>query len=350
MDITYMSINLSQIAKLLSGELIGDSECIITGIGPIEQAVEGQISFAEKGSLKHLAQSEASAVIVPRDFTDSPLNLIQVDNPRVAFAKMLHHFNPATGPAPGFDPKAVVGTDCTIGKGVAVAAGAVIGNHVTIGDRVVLHPNVVVCDNVTIGEETIVYPNASILERCVLGCRVIIHAGSVIGSDGFGFVFDNGRHRKIPQIGIVQIDDDVEIGANSAIDRGTIDKTWIKSGVKIDNQVHIAHNVIIGEHSVITAQVGIAGSTTIGHHAIIAGQAGIGGHLTLGDQVTVGPQGAVAKSVGDKQIVSGTTVAMPHRTWLRLQKVLPKLPAISKKITNLEKQLAQLIKDDPNIK
>ena len=285
-------------------------------------------------------------MIVPREFTDSPHNLIQVDNPRVAFAKMLNHFNPATGPTPGIDPKAVVGSDCTIGTGVAVAAGAVIGNHVTIGDGVVLHPNVVVGDNVTIGEKTIIYPNASILERCVIGCRVIIHAGSVIGSDGFGFVFDQGRHRKIPQIGIVQIDDDVEIGANNTIDRATIGKTWIKTGVKIDNQVHIAHNVIMGEHSVITAQVGIAGSTTIGRYAVLAGQAGIGGHLTLGDQVTVGPQGAVAQSVGDKQIVSGTTLAMPHRTWLRLQKVLPGLPALSKKIATLEGQLAQLIKDD----
>jgi UDP-3-O-[3-hydroxymyristoyl] glucosamine N-acyltransferase len=341
-----MSINLSQIAKLLSGKLIGDPECIITGVGPIDQAVEGQISFAEKRSLKRLTQSEASAVIVPEGFTDSPLNLIQVDNPRVAFAKMLNHFNPATGPNPGIHPKAVVGADCTIGKEVALAAGAVIGDHVTIGDRVVLYPNVVVGDNVTIGEDTIVYPNASILERCVIGCRVIIHAGSVIGSDGFGFVFDQGRHRKMSQIGIVQIDDDVEIGANATIDRGTIGKTWIKTGVKIDNLVHMAHNVIIGEHSIITAQVGIAGSTTIGRHAILAGQSGIGGHLTLGDQVTVGPQGAVAQSVGDKQIVSGTTLAMPHRTWLRLQKVLPGLPALTKKITKLEKQLAQLLKDD----
>lgn len=341
-----MSINLSQIAELLSGELIGDPECIITGIGPIDQAVEGQISFAEKGSLKRLAKSEATAVIVPKGFSDSPLNLIQVDNPRVAFAKMLSHFNPATGPHPGIDPKAVVGANCTIGKGTAVAAGAVIGDHVTIGARVVLHPNVVVGDNVSIGEDTIVYPNASILERCVIGCRVVIHAGSVIGSDGFGFAFDKGLHRKIPQIGIVQIDDDVEIGANNTIDRGTIGKTWIKTGVKIDNQVHIAHNVVMGEHSVITAQVGIAGSTTIGRHAVIAGQAGIGGHLTLGDQVTVGPQGAVAQSVGDKQIVSGTTLAMPHGTWLRLQKVLPGLPAFSKKVANLEKQLAQLVKDN----
>lgn len=234
-----------------------------------------------------------------------------------------------------------------MGKGVAVAAGVVVGDHVTIGDGVVLHPNCVIGDKVSIGEETIVYPNTSILERCVVGARVIIHSGSAIGSDGYGFVFDNGRHRKIPQIGIVRIDDDVEIGANNTIDRATMGQTWIKTGVKTDNQVHIAHNVVMGEHSIITAQVGIAGSTTIGHHAVIAGQAGVGGHLTIGDQVTIGPQGAVAQSVPDKHIVSGTTLAMPHGTWLRLQKVLPKLPDLSKKLAKLEKQLAQLIADKP---
>jgi UDP-3-O-[3-hydroxymyristoyl] glucosamine N-acyltransferase len=342
-----MSIHLSQIAKLLEAQIVGDPECIITGVGPMEHAVEGQITFAEKGpALKQLANSKASAVIVPSGFTDSTLNLIQVENPRVAFAKVLNYFNPATTPRPGIAPTAVIGEHCTLGQGVAVAAGVVLGDHVILGDGVVLHPNAVIGDNVSIGNETIVYPNVSILERSIVGCRVIIHAGSVIGSDGYGFVFDNGRHRKIPQIGIVQIDDDVEIGANNTIDRATMGRTWIKTGVKTDNQVHIAHNVVIGEHSIIVGQVGIAGSTTIGHHAVIAGQAGIGGHLTIGNQVTIGPQGAVAQSIPDKQIFSGTTLAMPHGRWLRLQKVLPNLPDLSKKMAKMEKQLARLIKDN----
>ncbi len=338
------SINLKQLADLLNGELVGDPACTIVGVGSIENAVEGQIAFAEKGAgLRKIADTQASAVIVPRGFTDAAPHLIQVDNPRVAFATMLDHFNPAARPEPGVHPKAVIGENCTIGQDVTVAAGAVIGNGVTLGDRVVLHPNSVIGDHVRLGEDTTIYPNVSILDRCQLGARVIVHSGSVIGSDGFGFVFAEGHHHKLPQIGVVQIDDDVEIGANNTIDRATMGKTWIKTGVKTDNQVHIAHNVVIGEHSVIVAQVGIAGSTTIGRYAVIAGQAGIGGHLTIGDQVTVGPQAGIAQSVPDKQVVSGTTLAMPHGTWLRLQKILPELPALAKKLTDLEKTVSKFI-------
>jgi UDP-3-O-[3-hydroxymyristoyl] glucosamine N-acyltransferase len=342
-----MSTTLSQITEFLEGKLVGDPNGIIKGAGPIDHATEGQITFAEKGAgLKRIDKTKASAVIVPEGFADSPLDLIQVKNPRVAFAKVLTLFDHSSVPQPGIHPTAVIGTNVTIGHNVCVAAGVVIGDDVRLGDRAVLHPNVVIGNKAAIGDDTIIYPNVSVLERCSLGCRVIIHSGCVIGSDGYGFVLDEGRHRKIPQIGTVQIDDDVEIGANNTIDRGTMGKTWIKSGVKTDNQVHIAHNVIIGEHSLIVAQVGISGSTTIGRYAVIAGQAGIGGHLTIGDQVTVGPQGAVNRSVPDKQIVSGTTLAMPHRTWLRLQKVLPDLPNLSKKLNKLEKQIAHLIIDN----
>lgn len=343
MTVTDKTIHLKALSVLLDGDLVGDPECEIKGAGSIENAAEGQITFAEKGAaLKKIATTRASAVIVPKGFTESPTHLIQVDNPRVAFSRVLAHFNPAISQVKGVHPSAVIGNDCSIGRDVAVAAGVVVGDGAILGDRVTLHPNTVIGNQVTIGEDTTIYPNASVLERCELGCRVIVHSGSVIGSDGFGFVFDEGRHKKIPQIGIVQIDDDVEIGANNTIDRATIGKTWIKTGVKTDNQVHIAHNVVIGEHSVIVAQVGIAGSTTIGRYAVIAGQAGIGGHLTIGDQVTIGPQGAVAQSVPDKQVVSGTTLSMPHGTWLRLQKVLPNLPALAKKVANLEKTVSAL--------
>lgn len=332
---------------MLNGVLVGDPDCVISGAGSIEHATEGQISFAEKGAgLKKITKTRASALIVPKGFTDFSSHLIQVDNPRVAFAEVLNHFNPATGPDQGVHANAVIGKDCIIGRSVAIAAGVVIGDQVTLGDRVTLHANTVVGNHATIGQDSIIYPNTSILERCRLGKRVIIHSGSVIGSDGFGFVFHEGCHKKIPQIGIVQIDDDVEIGANNTIDRATIGKTWIKTGVKTDNQVHIAHNVVIGEHSVIVAQVGIAGSTTIGRYAVIAGQAGIGGHLTIGDQVTIGPQGAVAQSVPDKQVVSGTTLAMPHGRWLRLQKILPDLPALAKKLAKLEKTVSRLTKNE----
>ncbi len=338
------SIKLKKLSKLIQGELVGDPDCFIEGVGSIEHAVSGQIAFAEKGaSLKAVADTQASAVIVPKGFANAPTHLIQVDNPRVAFARVLAYFNPASAPDVGVHPTAVIGKNCRIGRDVAIAAGVVIGDGVTLGERVVLHPNVVIGNHAAIGDDSAIYPNVSILDRCQLGCRVIVHSGSVIGSDGFGFVFVEGRHQKIPQIGIVQIDDDVEIGANNTIDRATMGKTWIKTGVKTDNQVQIGHNVVIGEHSVIVALVGIAGSTTIGRYAVIAGQAGIGGHLTIGDQVTIGPQAGVAQSVPDHQVLSGTTIAMPHRTWLRLQKVLPKLPSMAKKLAELEKSFSKFI-------
>ena len=338
-----MAANLGQIAEWVAGHLIGDARCSITGAGPLEEAGEGQIAFAEKGSgLKRVSTTKASAVIVPKSFSQAKVNLIQVDNPRLAFATAIGHLYPASKTEAGIHSSAIVGHGCTIGEGVSIAAGVVLGNGVTLGNGVILHPNVVLGANVFLGDQTIIHPNASILEGCRIGRRVIVHAGTVIGSDGFGFVYDQGRYYKMPQIGIVQIDDDVEIGANNTIDRGTLGKTWIKSGVKTDNLVHIAHNVTVGEHCVIVAQVGIAGSTTIGHHGIFAGQAGIGGHLKIGNQVTVGPQCGVAQSVPDKQVVSGTTLAMPHGTWLRLQKVVPDLPALFRKVQMLEKRLSPM--------
>jgi UDP-3-O-[3-hydroxymyristoyl] glucosamine N-acyltransferase len=338
-----MTTTLGQIAEWVAGELAGDPDCAITGAGPLDSAGEGQISFAEKGKgLNQIAASQAAAVIVPRGHTQPEMNIIQVDNPRMAFAIVLGRLYTQGGPDVGIHPSAVIGKGCTIGKDAAIGANVVLGNDVIVGDRAVLDANVVIGDQVTIGEDTRIYPNVFVGERCRIGRRVIVQAGAVIGSDGFGFVFDQGRHNKMPQVGIVQIDDDVEIGANTTIDRATLGKTWIKTGVKTDNLVHIAHNVTVGEHSVIVAQVGIAGSTTIGRYAIIAGQAGIGGHLTLGDQVTVGPQCGVHKSVESKQVVSGTTIAMPHRTWLRLQTVLPDLPGLCKRVQSMEERLAQM--------
>jgi UDP-3-O-[3-hydroxymyristoyl] glucosamine N-acyltransferase len=338
-----MTTTLGQIAEWVAGQLSGDPDCVITGAGPLDSAGEAQISFAEKGKgLKKIAASKAAAVIVPRGHSQPEMNIIQVDNPRMAFATLLTRLYPPSRPEAGIHPSAVIGKRCVIGKDAAIAANAVLGDEVIVGDRAVIDSNVVIGDRVRIGDDTRIYPNVFVGERCLIGSRVIIQAGAVIGSDGFGFVFDQGRHHKMPQVGIVQIDDDVEIGANTTIDRATLGKTWLKTGTKTDNLVHIAHNVTVGEHSVIVAQAGIAGSTTIGRYAIIAGQAGISGHITLGDQVTVGPQCGVHKSVDSKQVVSGTTLAMPHRTWLRLQTVLPDLPNLYKRVQSMEEQLAQL--------
>jgi UDP-3-O-[3-hydroxymyristoyl] glucosamine N-acyltransferase len=338
-----MMISLGKIAEWVAGELAGDPDCTITGAGPLDSAAEGQISFAEKGpGLKRIAATNAAAVIVPKGYTRPDMNLIQVENPRLAFATVLNRMYRQARPDAGIHPSAVIGKRCKIGTDAAIAAHVVLGDDVTVGDRAILDPNVVIGNQVIIGEDTRIHPNVTVEERCRIGRRVIIQAGTVIGSDGFGFVFDQGRYHKMPQVGIVQIDDDVEIGANNTIDRATLGKTWIKAGVKTDNLVHIAHNVTVGEHSVIVAQVGIAGSATIGRYAILAGQAGIAGHISLGDQVTVGPQCGVNKSVDSKQVVSGTTLAMPHRTWLRLQRVLPDLPGLYKRVQLMEERLAQL--------
>ena len=206
----------------------------------------------------------------------------------------------------------------------------------------VLHPNVVVGNQAVIGDDTVIHPLVAVLERCRIGRRVIIHAGTVIGSDGYGFVQDQGRHVKMPQTGIVQIDDDVELGANNTIDRATFGKTWIKEGVKTDNQVHIAHNVVVGEHTLLIAQVAIAGSTRVGHHTIIAGQSGVADHLEIGNQVMIGGRSGVAQSIPDKQVVSGAVLAIPHKAWRRVNQILPHLPDMQRKLRSLEERLRQL--------
>jgi UDP-3-O-[3-hydroxymyristoyl] glucosamine N-acyltransferase len=211
-----------------------------------------------------------------------------------------------------------------------------------VGERVWLHAGVVIGDKVTIGNDVVIYANVTIQEGVIIGDRVIIHSGTVIGSDGFGFAPDGNSYHKLPHTGIVHIDDDVEIGANNAIDRGTFGKTHIGQGVKTDNLVHVAHNVTVGKNTILVAQVGISGSVTIGKNAILAGQAGVAGHLTIGDNATVGPQTGVGKPVPDGQIVSAGIPEMPHRLWLRVVRTIPKLPDISKRLLGLEKRLKKI--------
>lgn len=228
-----------------------------------------------------------------------------------------------------------------LGDEVTVGSYVSIGDNVTIGDRVQIMHGVYIGDGVTIGDDTIIKPNVTIMERTKIGSRVIIHSGTVIGSDGFGFTQDTaeGNNEKIPHAGFVQIDDDVEIGACNTIDRGTFGRTWIQTGVKTDNLVHIAHNVRIGEQSLIVAQVGIAGSTVIGKRVILAGKAGISGHINIGDGAIVGPCAGILSDVKAGNIVSGIP-GMPHKLWLKVSAILPKLPEIRKRITALENSLA----------
>jgi len=341
-----MEMTLADLNQVVNGEISGDPEKIIRGVAPFDAAGSYDITFADSPKiLKRISDTRAGAVIVPAQFhPDGPVSthFIKSANPRLAFAKILHVWFPKAPSFEGISPRAIIGPNASFGADPAVGATAVIGSNVTIGSRVCIHPQAVIGDDVHIGDDVEIYPHVTILSRCVIGSRVIIHAGTVIGSDGFGFVPDGERHYKIPQLGIVQIDDDVEIGACNTIDRATFGKTWIQRGVKTDNHVHIAHNVIVGENTLIVAQVGIAGSAKIGKNVILAGQAGIAGHITIGDRVTVGPQAGVTRSVTEGEVVSGTP-EMPHRLWLRISQIIPKLPELKKRIADLEKRLDALM-------
>lgn len=337
-----MELSLVRIAEVVEGEIKGDRNKYIRGVAPFDAAKGEEITLAGNAKfLKRIHETDAGAIIVPRDFQAPAKNIIRVDNPQLAFAMVLNLFYPPSKPEPGINSKAYIGKEFICGQEVSIAPFAVIGDNVTLGHRVILHPNVVIGDNVVIGNDVKIYPNVTILERCRIGSRVIIHAGTVIGSDGFGFAPDGEKYYKIPHIGIVQIDDNVEIGAGNTIDRATFGKTWIKSGVKTDNLVHIAHNVTVGENSVLVAQVVIGGSVSIGKNAILAGQAAIADHLILGDDVTVVGQSGVAKSVPSGETVSGSP-AIPHRLWLRVQKILPRLPELKKKLEEIEKRLKKI--------
>jgi UDP-3-O-[3-hydroxymyristoyl] glucosamine N-acyltransferase len=338
---------LADIARLVEGDLSGDGGKRILGPAPFEGAGPEHITFAgQKKYIRKLETSGAGAVLVPMDTSCESKDIIRVKNPQLAFTKVIALFHPPSRLPRGIHPKAVIGNDFSCGEDVAVGPGAVIQNRVAVGHRVQIHPNVVIGDQVEIGDDVVIYPNVTILDKCRIGNRVIIHAGTVIGSDGYGFESDGERFHKIPQLGIVQIDDDVEIGALNAIDRAAFEKTWIKSGVKTDNLVHIAHNVVVGENTVIVAQVGISGSTTLGRNVILAGQAGIGGHITIGDRAVIGSKAGISQSVPGGAMLSGFP-GIPHRLWLRVQRAVSKLPDLFKQVGDLEKRI-QKIEEKPD--
>lgn len=294
------SLTLQEIASASHGELRGDPQRRITGAAPLGDATENEISFfgdARYGS--QLLSTRASAIFVPEDFSDSiSIDRIRVKNPIRAFEQMVQHFAPPPIRfAPGIHPNAVVSESAKLGRNVSVQPCAVIEPGAEIGDNTVIGAGSYIGHETVIGADCLIYPNVIIRERSKIGARVIIHAGTVIGSDGFGFEPEEGRYRKQPQSGIVQIDDDVEIGANVAIDRARFGRTWIQRGVKIDNLVHLAHNVVVGEDTLMAAQVGIAGSTRVGKRVIMGGQVGSVGHVEIGDNTILGAKTGVSKSI-----------------------------------------------------
>ena len=323
---------------------------MITGVRGVEEAQAGDLTFiANPRYRKMLAQSRASAVIVSSETGHSDKNLIIVKDPYSALAQALALFYPEKQPYHGISSDSSIDEHAAIGEDVTIYPGVSVGKGSRIGRGTTLYPGVSICHDVSIGEDTVLFPNVTIYRRCIIGNRVILHAGVVVGSDGFGFANPGRDNTKVPQTGIVQIDDDCEIGANTTIDRGTLGKTWIQRGTKIDNLVQIAHNVVIGEQSIVVAQVGISGSTRIGKSVIVGGQAGIIGHIEIGDNVMIAAQSGIHEGIGSNSIVSGSP-HMPHRDWLRTQACLQRLPEMRKTIKDLSHRIALLEKELEQLK
>jgi UDP-3-O-[3-hydroxymyristoyl] glucosamine N-acyltransferase len=335
------SFTLRELSNRVNGELVGNGDIIITGAAKIDSAGQGEITFLANPRYKpFLQQTRASAVILDKQ-TDPGIDIsqIRVDDVYFRFLQIFLLFNPRKEILElGIHPRAVIQSSAEVGKEVAIGAHTYIGRKVKIGDHTKIFPGCVLLDDVTIGEHCILYPLVSIREECRLGNRVIIHNGTVIGSDGFGFAPFEGRYHKIPQIGIVIIEDDVEIGANCTIDRATMGETIIHQGSKLDNLIHIAHNVEVGESTVMAAQVGISGSTKIGHHVMLGGQVGTVGHITIGNYAQIGAQSGVPKNVPDKEVYFGYP-ARPIMRTKRIEAVVNQLPELLKRVNRLEKEV-----------
>ncbi len=337
-------LRLKEIARLIGGDLVGNGNTLITGICGIKEAKPGDLTFIANSKYLHLLQTtRASAVITSPDVKAAPKPIIQTENPSLAFAKLAATLldSGSRKHPQGVSPKAVLGHRVRLGAGAAIQPFVVIEDDVTIGDRTVVYAHSYIGRRVRIGNDCLIYPNVSIREKVEIGHRVIIHSGSVIGSDGFGFATVKGVHHKIPQVGTVVIEDDVEIGANVTIDRARFEKTVIGKGTKIDNLVQIAHNVVTGSNCIIVAQSGISGSTTLGNHVVLAGQSGVVGHITIGDNVMVGAQAGVSKFVPPNTAVWGTP-AKPLSKAKRLNAALQRLPELRKIVDSLRGRLEAL--------
>jgi UDP-3-O-[3-hydroxymyristoyl] glucosamine N-acyltransferase len=332
-------MKLGEIAKILNGRLNGNPDIDITGVAEIKRAVSGDITFvSKKGYLPELKHSKASAVILQEGLDGEDLrgkSSVIVKNPYLSLISVLKLFYPPTDNSKGISPQSLIKTK-NIGRDVTIYPFVCIEDDVEIGGGVVIYPFTYIGRGSSIAEGSIVYSNVSIYHNVIIGKNVIIHSGAVIGSDGFGFVRgDNGVYQKIPQVGNVIIEDDVEIGANVCIDRATLGSTVIKKGVKIDNLVQVAHNVTIGDNTVIAGQTGISGSCNIGKNVVMGGQVGLADHINIGDRVILGGKAGVTGDI-DAGVYSGSP-AIAHNEWKRIQAGLTKLPELIKKVRELER-------------
>ncbi|RMH98904.1 MAG: UDP-3-O-(3-hydroxymyristoyl)glucosamine N-acyltransferase [Calditrichaeota bacterium] len=338
---------LAEIARHLEGELHGAPEIPIRDTAEIERAEAGHITFLANPKYRpRLKTTRASAIIIDDRAGVTPeIPYIKVADAYYGFMQTVVLFHPpAKLLEEGAHPTAVIHETARIGKHTAIGANVYIGEGVEVGEGTQIFPNCVVLNNSRIGKNCVLYPGVTVRENTLIGDRVIIHNGAVIGSDGFGFAFHQGRYHKIPQVGRVVIEDDVEIGANVTIDRATLGDTVIKTGVKLDNLIHIAHNVVVGEHTVMAAQTGISGSTRIGRNVMIAGQVGLVGHIEIGDGAKIGAQSGVSKSVPPGETVFGYP-ARPIMKTHRIEAALNQLPELIKRVRTLEKQLRSLLEN-----
>ena len=342
-----MEFSAKQIAQVIQGTIEGDENATVHTFAKIEEGQPGAISFLSNPKYTHYIYDTKSTIVLIDKSVElekpSPATLIRVDNAYECVAKLLQIYEAAKPRKSGIDPLASISPKATVGKDVYVGAFAVIGDNAVIGDGCQIYPHAVIGDGVKVGEQCIIYPNVTIYHGCVIGNRVTLHAGSVVGSDGFGFAPSASGYDKIPQIGIVTIEDDVEIGSNTCIDRSTMGSTYVRKGVKLDNLVQIAHNTDIGENTVMSAQVGIAGSTKVGQWCMFGGQVGIAGHITIGNKVFLGAQSGVPSSIGDNQTLIGTP-PMEKLPYFKSQAIFQKLPDLYKQIMRLQKEVDELKK------
>ena len=334
---------LAELAVEIGGDVLGDGAMVIRGVAGIREAQPGEITFLANARYEsHMAETRASAVICARGTNTCSIPMLQVDNPYLAFQRAVRVFRPDLyRPEPGVHASAVLSPGAVLGREVSIGAHCVVESGAVLGDRVVLMPGCYVGTKAMVGDETFVYPHVTVREECVVGRRCILHSGVVIGGDGFGYAFDAGRYHKVPQVGNVVVGDEVEIGANTTIDRATTGSTRVGEGTKIDNLVQIGHNVVIGRHCIIVAQVGIAGSTELDDFVTLGGQAGIAGHIRIGEHATVGGQSGVTKSVPAHATVTGYP-AVSHPIFKRLQAFIQRLPQLFQRTKDLEQRVGEL--------
>ncbi len=344
-----MEFSANQIAQLIQGRVEGDGNATVHTFAKIEEGVPGAISFLASDKYINYIYDTASTIVlvdesIELDRAVKP-TIIRVRNARDCVAKLLQLYESAKPRKTGIDPLAFVSPKAQVGENVYVGAFAYVGDGVVVGDNTQIYPHATLCDNAKVGADCIIYPQVTVYHDCVVGNRVILHSGAVIGADGFGFAPNNEHtgYDKIPQIGIVQIEDDVEIGANTCVDRSTMGATVVRKGVKLDNLVQIAHNTDIGENTVMSSQVGIAGSTKVGQWCMFGGQVGVSGHITIGDQVFLGAQSGVPSSIKSNRKLIGTP-PMEQMPYFKSQAIFQKLPDLYKQLNALQKEVDELKK------